>query len=138
MTHYVLGFLFSENPRRGKIEAGESPEQAMVREFKEETGVQTNVTDWRHYCTMGAADFECSVFTAINSACLLEAKTVTEEQVVVASPAAICSGRALVISNLPWLVTMALDDNCGKPFHTTVRYAHPFKPMLSAQILEAL
>lgn len=63
---YVLGFAYSENAESvvliekdrpdwqagklngvgGKIETGEYPEIAMVREFEEETGVVTTINDW--------------------------------------------------------------------------------------------
>ncbi len=68
-TRYVLGFAFTPsrkgvilikklrpnwqagklNGPGGKIEAGETPEQAMIREFKEETGIQTLLGQWNHF-----------------------------------------------------------------------------------------
>lgn len=36
----------------GKIEAGETPEVAMAREFKEETGVTTSPLEWEAYAKM--------------------------------------------------------------------------------------
>lgn len=66
---YVLGFMFSPDMERvvlliktkpefqkgklngvgGKIEDGESPLKAMVREFQEETGLDTEEKEWT-YC----------------------------------------------------------------------------------------
>src|SRR5205085_1283386 len=66
-THYVAGFLFDEEaanvalirkskPRwqagllngiGGHVEANESPERAMAREFYEETGVLIPISDWK-------------------------------------------------------------------------------------------
>ena len=66
MTTYVVGFMFTEELRRvllirkkrptwmagklngvgGHIEPGETPEHAMVREFREETGSPTLEQDW--------------------------------------------------------------------------------------------
>jgi 8-oxo-dGTP diphosphatase len=41
----------------GKLEANESPLDAMVREFREETGIVTQPTDWQLTLSMtGAAD----------------------------------------------------------------------------------
>ncbi|MGE3333658.1 MAG: NUDIX domain-containing protein [Rhodospirillaceae bacterium] len=72
---YALGFMFYRSPlgeltvvlikkKRpawqagllngigGKVEDGETPEQAMVREFKEEAGLITMPEDWKHVLTM--------------------------------------------------------------------------------------
>jgi 8-oxo-dGTP pyrophosphatase MutT (NUDIX family) len=69
-TRYVLGFAFTPsrkgvilikkrrpnwqagklNGPGGKIEAGETPEQAMIREFKEETGIDTELGQWSDFC----------------------------------------------------------------------------------------
>lgn len=65
MTEYVCGFLFGDRHRvalirkarpewqrgrlngvGGRIEPGESPKEAMVREFWEETGYLTFESDW--------------------------------------------------------------------------------------------
>ena len=70
MKDYVVGFLFSKslgqlvlvekkrpewqagkcNGVGGKIEEGETDYEAMVREFREETGKE--VTDWVRFCTL--------------------------------------------------------------------------------------
>lgn len=68
MQRYVLGFAFGSNgvvvlikKNRppflkgqwngvgGKIEDGETKLEAMVREFREETGMNTDQLDWIHY-----------------------------------------------------------------------------------------
>ena len=36
----------------GKVDAGETDYQAMVREFKEETGLVTFESDWQQFCTL--------------------------------------------------------------------------------------
>lgn len=66
-TEYVCGFAFNEQMNKvalitknrpkflagktngigGKVEEGESPPEAMVREFEEEAGVKTNVLEWQ-------------------------------------------------------------------------------------------
>lgn len=67
MINYVAGFMFSKDRKNialikklkpewqkgkwnaigGKIEKGETPHHAIVREFEEETGIKTEITDWQ-------------------------------------------------------------------------------------------
>ncbi|MGC8492050.1 MAG: NUDIX domain-containing protein [Syntrophobacteraceae bacterium] len=81
---YVLGFVFTSTPKNvlltekncpdwqkgkwngigGKIEAGEKPIDAMVREMFEETTISISAPDWHHYATMVGDDFQCFVFAA--------------------------------------------------------------------------
>jgi 8-oxo-dGTP diphosphatase len=46
----------------GKIEKGETPLQAMVREFKEEAGAA--VTSWRQFCVMTGDSYRLYLFTS--------------------------------------------------------------------------
>jgi 8-oxo-dGTP diphosphatase len=46
----------------GKIESGETPLQAMTREFYEEAGAR--VTSWRQFCTMTGDSYELFYFTS--------------------------------------------------------------------------
>lgn len=144
--HYVLGFLFGENPTRrialirknkpewqkgllngigGKVESGESPYSAMVREFHEETGVRIE-RGWLAYCTMRSANFQCDVFKVTDSDALLKVATTTDEEVVVVFPHAVLDPKPWLhrsVSNVPWLIAMAMDDNCGgKPFFANINY----------------
>ena len=83
---YVAGFLFSPagtevvlvhkkkgpgvvvgkwNGVGGKVELGEAPLPAMIREFKEETGV--HILDWRLYCEYCGDGFLVYFFKAFNT-----------------------------------------------------------------------
>lgn len=144
-TRYVLGLLFRDNctsvvlvrknkPRwqagllngvGGKIEANETELEAMVREFKEETGVDTSASGWRQYCEMSGDGFVVYCFTARDSDAWERCETVEAEEVEKHHPD--CLSQHDCVSNLPWLVELALDENYGKEFFATVRYSHPFR-----------
>ena len=83
MLNYVAGFLFSQdlthvvllekqspawqkglfNGVGGKIEDGESPIQAMVRECEEETGVFISENNWTRYAHLTKPNyFELDVY----------------------------------------------------------------------------
>ena len=127
MKEYVLGFLFSNDRERvalikktrpawqagflngvgGKIETGESPLQAMVREFHEEANFLHN--DWTLFATMTNSQFIVHCFKATTDL-IDEVMTMTEEEVVVTFVDEIGVGLHTVIPNLHWLIPMALDD----------------------------
>lgn len=115
MNHYVLGIAFSQNLlgtvliRKskpswqvghyngvgGRIEAGETPASAMVREFEEETSVVTQLDDWHLFTTMQSvknsshADKEPWIVycytTKLTPSQIDSVKTTTEEPVLVTS-----------------------------------------------------
>lgn len=150
MTEYVLGFLLRDNRTSvvlirkdkpnwqagllngvgGKIEPPESPLTAMIREFREETGVDTSKSGWQQFCEMSGNDFAVYCFKALDSDAWARVASVTSEQVERVHPDQL--GEHDCVSNLHWLLEMAIDDNYGKPFYATIRYSHPFKPMLAS------
>lgn len=127
MKYYVTGFMYSEDREKvvlikknqplwqrgflngvgGKIEADETPQMAMAREFEEETGVKTTSNEWKlfsiiHRPTQYKVYF---LFSITNK--MFEAKTVEEEEVF------ICDVNNLPekkIFNLNWLIPMSLDS----------------------------
>lgn len=100
MQHYVLGFLFSEsgylvalirknkpewqkgklNGIGGKIEEGETPYDAMCREFEEETGVR--ITSWDRCAEMSSPTWKCVVFCAFSQH-IDKVRSTTDEEVIV-------------------------------------------------------
>jgi 8-oxo-dGTP diphosphatase len=138
---YVLGLLFSSdgssvvlirknrptwqagllNGVGGKIERGETPIGAMVREFTEETGVSTSATAWRPFCEMTGDDFAIYGFVARDTAAWAEARTKEDEPIVKLHPSEVADWPC--VSNLPWLVALALDENGGRAFYATVNYS---------------
>ena len=125
MIKYVVGFLFSPDKKSvvlikkirptfqaglfngvgGKIEIGETPIQAMTREFFEETGLTIN--NWEEYCIL-QGDCIVNVFKAIDENYKL-VKSQTDENVSIHN---VCSIPLLkVMPNLKWLIPMATDIN---------------------------
>lgn len=100
MISYCLGFAFNKdyvvlikktrpdhlkgklNGIGGKVEKGELPIEAMVREFKEETGVLTGHTEWLEVTRGYANNFELIIFVMeLDEVSFSELKTTTDEQV---------------------------------------------------------
>ena len=138
---YVLGFVFSDcldskvlliektkpawqkgklNGIGGKIEPGETPLEAMVRETNEETGL--SVVDYVHYCTMSFAQDTVLVFVGFADFDLLRDESPTEEKLhVVKIPDVLLKKTEIpTMSNLPWLIAMAHDR--GFKTFLTVNY----------------
>ena len=140
IAYYVLGFLFRADCKSvilirkskpkwqsgrlngvgGKIEESESPIEALNREFKEETGADTTLISWREFCELRGNDFRVFCFTARDSVAWESARTMERERV---EKHVVCLlGSQKVVSNLKWLIEMALDENDGNPFFATVEY----------------
>jgi 8-oxo-dGTP diphosphatase len=127
MKKYVLGFAFNSTGSRvvlirkkrpdwqagrlngigGHIESGEWEEDAMKREFMEETGVV--ISDWDEFACMSNPDFICHCYRAFDDSAM-QAYTRTDEEVVIRAVEAIknCDSRVM-IENLQWLIPLALD-----------------------------
>lgn len=140
-TEYVVGFLFNDDKTKvaliekqkpawqaglfngvgGKVESKDEDYNgtldtaltAMVREFLEETDVLTERSKWRHYAIIEGNDYIVYCFTQCDSFAMSKLRTVTIEKVTVVPVADIPSSKS--ISNIPWLVFMAMDENMGNP-----------------------
>jgi 8-oxo-dGTP diphosphatase len=141
VKEYVAGFLFKDSPTSGlsvvliekkrpawqkgllngvggKIEKAESMYDAMVREFREETGLL--VYNWRLFCTLYSSDFSSwrvfffsSYVPGRNYRALQQ---MTDEQVSWYDSDEV--NRLRTIDNLRWLVPMA---KAKSPVFGTVR-----------------
>jgi 8-oxo-dGTP diphosphatase len=140
--NYVVGFLFRPsrnavvtirktkpawqkgklNGVGGKIEDGETPDQAMVREFREETGAQIVTERWTRYLVMDGPGWRVFFFYAKGED---RVSTKTEEEVVHFWYGDRDSIREAVIPNLRWAIPMALDhmQNPQGPKHAHVSYS---------------
>lgn len=90
----------------GKIDSiDELPEEAMVREFREETGVETTANEWSFVGKMFRTDdFEMYVFHAINDK-FYDCKTMEDEEIDFCSSYEITEDMVhSFMPNLPWLV----------------------------------
>jgi 8-oxo-dGTP diphosphatase len=132
MKTYVCGFLFSPDRSRvllirknrpawqagklngvgGKIEPGETPHQAMVREFREEAGVDLPEPRWQHVLTLSGKDdagaghgWAGHFFRAFGD--LTEASARTDEPLEIHPTAPL---PADTIPNLRWMIPLLLDD----------------------------
>ena len=128
MKEYVVGFAFDHSCKSvlliykrtpewqrglingigGKIKKGELPIQAMVREFKEETGVETDNSDWIYFCLMTAGKEEIYCYYMIGGA---HDATSMEDEVVRWFEVGDVND---FISNLNWLIPLALEDDLQK------------------------
>lgn len=126
---YVVGFAFDEPLERviliqklrpdwqkyllngpgGRIEVGETPTQAMQREFREETGI--NTPDWLRFLTLDVVtkDFlTARVFFFRNVLPeTVNPKTLTDEHVAWYRVDEILSSGGILLPNLHWLLPMA-------------------------------
>lgn len=126
MKRYVLGFLFSSdlndvlliqkthpaqqagkwNGLGGAIAEGETPEAAMTREFKEESGV--HVPEWMKVGRLYGPTYEVFIFAAKGeNGGIYRAMTQTDEVVRPWGMATISGNKIPMVSNVPMLFFMA-------------------------------
>lgn len=130
MKRYVLGFCFATYTDRvllikknkpewqkgrlngigGKIEEGETPLQAMVREAKEEADI---TPEWFPYGVYRGPGYEIFLFTATDSDSIVNYRSMTDEEVVCLSMATEVPWRneLAMIWNLNWMIPLALDHH---------------------------
>lgn len=152
LSHYVLGFAFDYDMENvalirknrpkwqagklngigGKVELGESPGDAMIREFQEETGAA--FMQWKHFAQMtGGSTHDAQAVTNDNLPWIVDLyacrdygllrgiKTKTDEQVLVVPVACIQDNRC--VENLNWTIQAAIDHlTDGRPKFITAVY----------------
>jgi 8-oxo-dGTP diphosphatase len=130
MKKYVVGFLFSPNLAEvvlvlknrpdwqagllngigGKIEDGESPHNAMSREFVEETGVYISPSDWVYMGAFGGIDYQVFVFmcTSVN---YKNCRTIETEEIKICKVANISQLNCVPSIEQLLLICINLDFN---------------------------
>ena len=90
----------------------EAPVVAMVREFVEETGLQTSNDDWAEFCILTGNDFTVHFFYYVMGVHDIgkRLQTVTAERILVEP---IRHNRRR-IANLEWLIPMAISAYMGE------------------------
>lgn len=130
MIHYVLGFAFTQNRDRvaliwkmkgppsvvgklngigGKVEPDEIPRQAMVREFREETGVEIAEEEWKQFAVLKGQTWKVHCFCAFTDRAK-DVRTVETEEVWVINTRTLRDSPHIV-ANLPVLLSIALDQS---------------------------
>lgn len=122
--NYVVGFAFNrdldtlvliekQNPTwqrgllngvGGKMESQEHSLNAMVREFQEETGVQTSTAQWFPFGSLTGPSYSVFLFVMYDDI-VRQCHTTTSEQIVFVHPRNLPLN---VVPNLKWLVPAAL------------------------------
>lgn len=128
MKNYVVGFLFNNDMTKivliyknrpywqigklngvgGKIEEYESSFNAMIREFKEETGLLIN--NWKSFCQLSDINkkYEVIFYYAISDN-IYNISSTTDEKVEIFN---IDDLNTLpIVDNLKWIIPMSMDKN---------------------------
>jgi 8-oxo-dGTP diphosphatase len=129
---YVCGFAFTNELQRvvliqktkpawqkgkyngvgGKIEQGEEPIDAMVREFYEETGVTIAAAEWTQFAILENNDWIVYFYKAITDVAA-NVQTTTEERVELIDLEHLLyeGGIDRSVPNIQWLIPMALQND---------------------------
>jgi 8-oxo-dGTP diphosphatase len=147
MIKYVAGFLFSNcrkyvvlilkakpawqagrlNAVGGKIEPGETPPEAMEREFREETSVIIPAASWNEFAYLKGHQWECNFYYAFGDvfSCktqhLPDDKHIEFVKIININNAKLLTEKE-AISNVPWLLGLALNSGNGIQFPVNVNY----------------
>jgi len=94
----------------GKVEPGENPAEAMVREFREETGLAIPLAAWREFCVLSGdnGDFPYAVHFFAATASHTGFRSMTDEEIVQADADGL---PPHVLPGLRWLVPLAKDPS---------------------------
>lgn len=135
MQYYCLGFIFDANrdinlmieknrPKwqeglhngiGGKVENGENPIDAMVRECKEETGLEIPDEKWKYAGRLIGHGWKCNIYLTVYHD-IHEARSMESEKVKALSTRELILGRIDTVSHSPALIQlckMIMNDDGG-------------------------
>ncbi len=147
ITSYVNGFMIQPESQRvllirkthppfqagkwngigGHIEANETIWQAMVREFQEETGVQTFESEWEHTITLEGRDFVVYFLRHFVSVGFPDYRTTTDEVVNDWDIEAVFRDQKYGIPTLPnmkWILPIQMNLNIKFPLRVLWQDSH--------------
>lgn len=90
----------------GKLESEESTHECVVREFREETGIE--ILEWEEFLYLTGKDWTVQFFRAFSDR-IWDIRTQKDEDEVILASLRDISGINTV-PNLRWIIPMALDD----------------------------
>jgi 8-oxo-dGTP diphosphatase len=93
----------------GHVEAGELPIDAMVREFREETGLSLS-EDWTHRITLQGPNFKVHFFICYDS--FKGWQQTTDEELVEVD---ILDLPLDIIPNMRWVIPLLMDKHVAAP-----------------------
>ena len=106
----------------GKIEVGETPVEAMKREFQEEAGVEIPLSSWEEFVFMGGPGWECTFFRAWGDPSRCKTQDPIEPIEIFQTDAVKVMTPEQAISNVPWLLGIALNTSGGLHLPIRINY----------------
>lgn len=133
MKNYTVGFIFSEsmdkvllmhklrpewqagmiNGLGGKVEEGEDHITCVMREIKEESGLETERDGWNFICSTHSPVWTVNFFGYVYTGEMNDAKSMEQEQVEWFDVKNLPEN---VVGNLKWLIPLTVDRMIGKDF----------------------
>jgi 8-oxo-dGTP diphosphatase len=130
---YVLGFVFNErrdkvvlvrkkrpsfqvgklNGFGGSIEEGEGSRQAMVREFKEESGVTTEEDQWTRLGNLYPPNTIIIIYYMFNDSVFDNIRQIEDEELVWKDALALNDFQKEGADHIPYLIPMILEQKVG-------------------------